>query len=193
MLVSRSTLRIAFFAALTAAPLGAQQDKGKDEKSDEIPKSALPPRGLCRVWLNGVAASQQPAPTDCTSAIRNLPQNSRLMFGDMRGVTAKEAKSLPVTPFNGAPNAWAETRRGGIGRMRGGDAASPAIAGSPQTRAAQAPGAPSQGAPSQNPAILATPASARAAATVAPSAPPPPAAQPASPPAKPAAKPEFFQ
>jgi len=30
----------------------------------------------------GVAFAQQPAPTDCTSAVRNRPANGKVLFGD---------------------------------------------------------------------------------------------------------------
>lgn len=42
----------------------------------------LPPSGMCRIWLENVPAGQQPAPTDCASAIRNRPQNARVIFSD---------------------------------------------------------------------------------------------------------------
>jgi hypothetical protein len=37
---------------------------------------------MCRVWLDNVAPAQQPAPTDCNSAVRNRPANARVLFGD---------------------------------------------------------------------------------------------------------------
>lgn len=109
--VSRSTYGMAFFAALVAAPIGAQQDKVKDEKAEAIPKSAYPPAGLCRVWLNGVAASQQPAATDCTSAIRNLPGSAKVLFGDMPGIPATPSSGLQVRSFEGSRGSWPEGRR----------------------------------------------------------------------------------
>ena len=73
-------------AAATAAPAHAQgfvrdvrrelQDAVKD-----IPKSHFPPPGMCRIWLDGVPPGQQPAPTDCASAVRNRPSNGRVVFG----------------------------------------------------------------------------------------------------------------
>ena len=37
---------------------------------------------MCRVWIDGVPAAQQPAATDCPSAIKNRPNNARVIFGD---------------------------------------------------------------------------------------------------------------
>jgi hypothetical protein len=39
------------------------------------------PTGTCRVWIEGLPASRQPAPTDCTTARRNQPRNSRIIYG----------------------------------------------------------------------------------------------------------------
>ena len=48
----------------------------------QIPPSYRPPPGMCRIWLDGVAPAQQPAPTDCPTAVRNRPSNGRVIFGD---------------------------------------------------------------------------------------------------------------
>jgi hypothetical protein len=47
-----------------------------------VPPGFFPPAGMCRIWINGVPASQQPAPTDCASAVRNRPANGKVLFGD---------------------------------------------------------------------------------------------------------------
>jgi hypothetical protein len=47
-----------------------------------VPPGFYPPAGMCRVWINGVPAGQQPAPTDCASAVRNRPANGKVLFGD---------------------------------------------------------------------------------------------------------------
>ena len=62
-----------------AAPLSAQ---GKGTKAGKIPPGQRPPAGMCRIWLDGVPAGQQPAPTDCATAVRNRPANGRVIFGD---------------------------------------------------------------------------------------------------------------
>src|SRR5687768_3326220 len=53
------------------------QGRGKD-----IPASSRPPAGMCRIWLDDVPAAQQPAPTDCATAVRNRPAKGRVIFGD---------------------------------------------------------------------------------------------------------------
>ena len=62
-----------------AAPLSAQ---GKGTKAGKIPPGQRPPAGMCRIWLDGVPPGQQPAPTDCATAVRNRPANGRVIFGD---------------------------------------------------------------------------------------------------------------
>jgi hypothetical protein len=47
-----------------------------------VPPGFFPPAGMCRIWINGVPAGQQPAPTDCGSAVKNRPANGRVLFGD---------------------------------------------------------------------------------------------------------------
>src|SRR3954469_1562791 len=62
-----------------ASPAGAQ---GKGQGKDSIPAAYRPPAGMCRIWLDDVPPAQQPAPTDCASAVRNRPSNGRVIFGD---------------------------------------------------------------------------------------------------------------
>lgn len=51
------------------------------DTSVSIPQSMLPPAGKCRIWMRDVPARQQPAPTDCTTALRQAPANGVLVFG----------------------------------------------------------------------------------------------------------------
>ena len=73
--------RFAYTTALVglvafSAPLSAQG------RETEVPPGHRPPPGMCRIWLDGVPAGQQPAPTDCATAVRNRPSNGRVLFGD---------------------------------------------------------------------------------------------------------------
>lgn len=76
---------IALMGSLAAATPAEAQQRGKDkgrEKESEIPKGYRPPAGMCRVWLDDVPPGQQPASTDCKTALRNKPAKARVIFGD---------------------------------------------------------------------------------------------------------------
>ena len=47
-----------------------------------VPPAYRPPEGMCRIWVEGVPPNQQPAPTDCVTAVRNRPVNGYVIFGD---------------------------------------------------------------------------------------------------------------
>jgi len=71
-------LCLATLALAGAWPLSAQN---ADRRDDEVPSAQRPPAGMCRIWIDGVPADRQPAPTDCASAIRRRPSNARVVFG----------------------------------------------------------------------------------------------------------------
>jgi hypothetical protein len=73
---------IAISLALTVAVTAPLSAQGKGTKAGKIPPGQRPPAGMCRIWLDGVAPGQQPAPTDCATAVRNRPANGRVIFGD---------------------------------------------------------------------------------------------------------------
>jgi hypothetical protein len=76
-------MTLAFLGAAALAPThvaGAQARREK--KPPAIPESSRPPAGMCRIWLDDVPAAQQPAATDCATAVKNKPQNGRVLFGD---------------------------------------------------------------------------------------------------------------
>jgi hypothetical protein len=54
----------------------------KRQQQPVVPQAYRPPAGMCRIWVEGVPAKQQPAPTDCVTAVRNRPVNGRVIFGD---------------------------------------------------------------------------------------------------------------
>jgi hypothetical protein len=54
----------------------------QSSRDQVVPRAFYPPAGMCRVWINEVPAGQQPAPTDCASAVRNRPANGKVLFGD---------------------------------------------------------------------------------------------------------------
>lgn len=78
-----------------ANPQAQQQPR----REQIVPPGFYPPAGMCRIWINGVPAAQQPAPTDCASAVRNRPANGKVLFGDdqknKKGKSDKKKSSLP--------------------------------------------------------------------------------------------------
>ena len=81
----RTTVVTLIASVVLASPLAAQQVRGAQEQGkdkDAVPAASRPPAGMCRIWVDGVPAAQQPAPTDCATAIRNRPGNARVLFGD---------------------------------------------------------------------------------------------------------------
>jgi hypothetical protein len=76
-----------------------------------VPVNARPPAGMCRIWLDDVPVSQQPAPTDCASAVRNRPPKGRVVFGDDY-VKAKPKTTPKPLPFvNGFAPSKTETKK----------------------------------------------------------------------------------
>ena len=76
------------------------QDRAQDSKSAPVPESAMPPAGMCRVWLRDVPERQQPAPTDCSVAIRTMPRDAMVLFGDLKRAArvSPNASTLPASP-----------------------------------------------------------------------------------------------
>ena len=65
-----------------AVRASAQQSRDNGKKRSDVPADARPPRGMCRIWIDGVPPAQQPAATDCQTAVKNRPANGRVIFGD---------------------------------------------------------------------------------------------------------------
>jgi hypothetical protein len=81
---------MAAIALVAASQTGAQQVRSfttperRPAQKVNIPRAYLPPKGMCRIWIDSVPARQQPAPTDCATAIRNKPQNGQVIFSEER-------------------------------------------------------------------------------------------------------------
>jgi len=71
---------------------------GKSQSQQIVPPGFFPPAGMCRIWINGVPAGQQPAPTDCASAVKNRPANGRVLFGDDPPKTKKKTDKSKSSP-----------------------------------------------------------------------------------------------
>lgn len=103
-------------AALTAMSLAvpagnslAAQAGAKDTKTTLVPASAMPPAGMCRVWLRDVPEHQQPAPTDCTTAIKTMPRDAQVLFGDLQRAATVAAPGT-VSAFRGTGGNNGEVR-----------------------------------------------------------------------------------
>ena len=57
-----------------------------------VPPGFAPPTGMCRIWIDGVPAEQQAAPTDCATAVKNRPVNGRVIFSDEKATKQKSSK-----------------------------------------------------------------------------------------------------
>jgi hypothetical protein len=116
---------IALVALAGVAPAGGARAEAQGSagaasaraKEDSVPREHLPPAGMCRIWLDGVPAAQQPAPTDCAIAVQRKPANGRVIYGEaprtggkglpesripVKGFTAPgQQKKPPVKPPEG--------------------------------------------------------------------------------------------
>jgi len=59
---------------------------------DKIPPGQLPPRGMCRVWVDGVPPGQQPPVESCAQAEADRVRygaNARVIYGDQSSFPGK--------------------------------------------------------------------------------------------------------
>ena len=69
-------------ARVEAARTGTSARTG----SSRVPRGHLPPRGMCRVWVDGVPPGQQAPVTSCAQAERDrlaYGMNARVIYGDV--------------------------------------------------------------------------------------------------------------
>jgi hypothetical protein len=95
----------AIFTMLLAVPSLGAQGKG------DIPAEFRPPAGMCRIWIEGVPPGRQPAPTDCSTAIRRRPPNARVIFGDQTAVPSVRGYQPPTRGYNDEPKDTDRTPR----------------------------------------------------------------------------------
>jgi hypothetical protein len=53
---------------------------------------------MCRIWIDGVPPTHQPAPTDCATAIRKRPMNARVVFGNDASANERNFTPAPSRP-----------------------------------------------------------------------------------------------
>jgi hypothetical protein len=92
-----------------ASPQLAQAQRGQ---KPDIPASSRPPAGMCRIWLDDVPASRQPAPTDCASAVRNRPAKGRVIFGDDYVTKSKRPEDNTKRPIDSGTKAKGQIIKG---------------------------------------------------------------------------------
>jgi hypothetical protein len=68
------------FAAAPSAQAQIRRSTG-NYPTTSTSTSVSVPAGMCRIWINGLPADRQPAPTDCTTAQRTVPPNGRVIYG----------------------------------------------------------------------------------------------------------------
>lgn len=99
---------VALLSSLLAVAAGAQDAVSQQDTAQQrstVPNGYEPPAGMCRIWVYNVPASQQPAPTDCVTAVRNRPANARVIFGpdlpkNWKGKKQKSDRSrIPEIPI----------------------------------------------------------------------------------------------
>ena len=93
MQLFRAVLTTTLIVVAAAVPVSAQQQSRDSARKAAIPADERPPKGMCRIWLDGVPAAQQPAATDCPTALKNRPANGRVVFGDDFADSASKSKS----------------------------------------------------------------------------------------------------
>ena len=108
----------------SAAMVAAQSPSSQ---APVIPSAYVPPSGMCRVWLKDVPPVQQPAPTDCRSALRTKPVGASVIYGPEQrrsGFTPGDWSRPSVrpsrdddrtrTPFRSGSEVCVDTNRDGI-------------------------------------------------------------------------------
>jgi hypothetical protein len=73
--------RIRFAVLAGSALVFATSTAEAQSREIGIPSGYTPPAGLCRVWIDGVPAGRQPAPTRCDVARASAPGNARIIYG----------------------------------------------------------------------------------------------------------------
>lgn len=125
----RSTGRVttvgeAIEAARRRAGVYGDGSTSRDARDARVPKGHLPPRGMCRVWIDGVPPGHQPAPTSCAQAERDRFQysNARVIYGDRESFPGKGKGKWKNVDSRSDDRVWDDDedsdRRGGKGKSK---------------------------------------------------------------------------
>jgi hypothetical protein len=79
-------------ASAQGRPLPVKAKMVPSKEKIVLPLGFAPPTGMCRIWIEGVPADQQPAPTDCATAVKNRPLNGKVIFSDEKATSTKASK-----------------------------------------------------------------------------------------------------
>ena len=68
-------------AALFIASAAGAQLPGRTTLPRTTTNSNAVPAGMCQIWIDGVPANRQPAPTNCDVARARVPNNGHIIYG----------------------------------------------------------------------------------------------------------------
>ena len=93
----RYSLAVGAAMLVAAASANAQLPRST---SRTYPDAQTLPTGMCRIWIDGVPANRQPAATDCATARRTQPRNSRIIYGSRptNVYGNRDPRSIPGSP-----------------------------------------------------------------------------------------------
>lgn len=120
MLPPRSRLVATAIGALLALPASGGAQARTPAPKDTMPTAMMPPAGKCRIWMEGVPPSRQPAPTDCATALRQKPANGTVVYGPpardagnarFQSAPARDTRSLAPAPAPEAKKAPPDVKR----------------------------------------------------------------------------------
>lgn len=103
-------------AVVGCAPASAQGGS-QDVGYAGVAPQGYPPRGMCRIWLDGLAPSQQPPVTDCATARRGAESQIRVLDGNQAFARneANRANDCPDRNRDGACDWATDPRNNSIG------------------------------------------------------------------------------
>ena len=88
---SRDRIETVQDAIEAARTRGSIYGDSRTSSQSRVPKGHLPPRGMCRIWIDGVPPGHQPEPTSCAQAERDRFRysNARVIYGDRESFPGK--------------------------------------------------------------------------------------------------------